>query len=217
VKADLRNFCPPIRFQGETKSCYAQAAIHAYETLRRKNYGDERKFSSQFVYYNSRLWKRDTDIDSGISADETLMAMFKYGACLESDFKYSIDDFAESPAPQIYINASFNKIRDVTKLDSLMDIWDCLDAGYPVIFNYMQHASQFTEAIEASGVIPMPKEHDVRVQNHAVCAVGYDIHKQHIIFANSYGDKWGDKGYGYLPFDFVRDVSLAGYFRTFKG
>ena len=25
----------------------------------------------------------------------------------------------------------------------------------------------------------------------------------HFIFRNSYGSRWGDKGYGYLPYDYV--------------
>jgi len=217
LTTDLRPFCPEVTYQGDAKTCYSKAAKFAFELIRRKYHNDYQSFSSQFINYNARLNRGATDADVPSTADDTLLGMEKYGVCLESDFPYSIDDYAESPAPQIYINAQQFRIVGIEKLNSLMDIWDCLDAGYPVIFNYMQHTSQFVEDVEASGLIPMPKVGDARVSSHAVCAVGYDIENQHIVFANSYGDKWGDHGYGYLPFDFIRNPKLAGYFRTFRG
>lgn len=217
MRADLRKHCPPIIFQGDSKSCYAQAAVFGYSLIRRQFHNDDRQFSAQYVYYNARLNRGAADLDGPTTADDTMQAMLSYGVCEEKDFPYSVDDYAESPAPQIYINASGNKITDVKKLTSLMDIRDTLDEGYPVIFNYLQHSSQFTEGVEATGVIPKPLSGDYAVSSHAVCAVGYDIHKQHVIFANSFGDRWGDAGYGYLHFDTVRDPKLANHFRTFKG
>jgi C1A family cysteine protease len=37
----------------------------------------------------------------------------------------------------------------------------------------------------------------------AICIVGYDDDKKLIKFKNSWGTKWGDKGYGYLSYNYV--------------
>lgn len=37
--------------------------------------------------------------------------------------------------------------------------------------------------------------------NHCVAIVGYDDDKKKLIIQNSWGDKWGDRGYTYYPYD----------------
>jgi hypothetical protein len=51
------------------------------------------------------------------------------------------------------------------------------------------------------GKVPMPKNDERRLGQHCVCVCGYD--KDYLTFANSWGTKWGDKGYGYLPWEYV--------------
>lgn len=38
---------------------------------------------------------------------------------------------------------------------------------------------------------------------HSVVLTGYDLEKEVFFFKNSWGDDWGQKGYGTLPFDYV--------------
>ena len=47
---------------------------------------------------------------------------------------------------------------------------------------------------------------------HAIVIVGYDEEKRLFTFRNSWGEDWGDKGYGYLPYDYVCDKDLASDF-----
>jgi C1A family cysteine protease len=47
---------------------------------------------------------------------------------------------------------------------------------------------------------------------HAVMAVMYDDIKKVFGCRNSWGDKWGDKGYFYLPYDFILDKKMASDF-----
>ena len=78
--------------------------------------------------------------------------------------------------------------------------------------------SSFSSAID--GEIPMPGPFDTNVALHALVAAGYDDEKTIAHFdpttgrtaisggalrvRNSWGTQWGDGGYGWLPYDYVR-------------
>jgi C1A family cysteine protease len=65
----------------------------------------------------------------------------------------------------------------------------------------------------ADGVIPVPGPDDQYLGGHAICVVGYDDTKKWFIVKNSWGPDWGDKGYCYLPYNFIdgyaRDMWIA--------
>ncbi|QLY26750.1 C1 family peptidase [Bdellovibrio sp. KM01] len=53
---------------------------------------------------------------------------------------------------------------------------------------------------------------------HAVLLVGYNTERRAFMFKNSWGPKWGDRGYGYVTFDHVDEFSdqpLYAYFDKF--
>lgn len=61
------------------------------------------------------------------------------------------------------------------------------------------------------GIIEAPAEGDEIIGTHAITLVGYDDAKERFTFANSWGTSWGDKGYGYLPYDFFDDRLVEGW------
>ena len=50
---------------------------------------------------------------------------------------------------------------------------------------------------------------------HAVVFTGYDDVKKLLQFQNSWGESWGDNGYGYLPYAYV-DKGYADDFWTIR-
>ncbi|CAE7569754.1 unnamed protein product [Symbiodinium pilosum] len=58
----------------------------------------------------------------------------------------------------------------------------------------------------------MPQPTDQQLGGHAVCAVGYDDFKQCFIVRNSWGEGWGDKGYFYMPYEYMCHPALASDF-----
>ena len=53
--------------------------------------------------------------------------------------------------------------------------------------------------------MPMPTIREEVKGRHAVIAVGYDNAARHFIILNSWGDTFGDKGYFYMPYEFIVD------------
>ena len=47
-------------------------------------------------------------------------------------------------------------------------------------------------------------------------AVGFDDSKQVFIIRNSWGEKWGDKGYFYMPYEYIKDTNLCSDFWVMK-
>src|SRR5262249_28953757 len=92
-----------------------------------------------------------------------------------------------------------------------------LASSIPVMFGLALFSS-FASA--GADEIPMPSPFDTRTALHALVAVGYDDAKTVSRFdpttggvqitggalrvRNSWGAEWGDGGYGWLPYDYVR-------------
>ena len=61
-----------------------------------------------------------------------------------------------------------------------------------------------------TGMIGIPKQTDDFMGGHAVIICGFDDKNKRFILRNSWGVYWGDKGYFYLPYDYISNKELCG-------
>lgn len=217
---------PPVEDQGSLNSCTANAVIGLAEFLIQRQVGDKLDLSRMFLYKSTRRllgWAGDT----GAYIRTTIKAMVLFGVPPEADWEYSPDLLDVEPEAFHYAFAQNFKAMSYARLDGYGTVPQGFDSrgaatldtlrrtlvdGLPVAFGFPVYQS--IENMGPDFVIPVPQgEKDKLVGGHAVMAVGYDdtvacsgqSKPGALIIRNSWGADWADCGYGYLPYDYVRD------------
>jgi C1A family cysteine protease len=209
-KVDLRSFMSPVENQENSNSCTANAMAGAYEYLanRLKGYSDD--FSRLFIYYNARELDGDTSLDEGTYLRSCIKVLQKYGTCSEQTWPFELHQIFEPPHDTAYEEAANFLIEDAYRVEVDLDTMrSCLAEGYPFAFGLTLFSS-FQKA-GANGLVPMPDpENEQHDGGHAMLCVGYSDVDQVFIVRNSWSDEWGDRGYCYIPYDYMTDPNLNG-------
>lgn len=204
---DLRDKCPPIYDQGSLGSCTANAVVGAYQYLNKSLLG-----SRLFLYYNTRFLDKTLHYDAGSTITQTINAARRFGICPETNWKYIPSRFKSRPNINAYTAANKNKILEYEQImPTISQLKACLAEGYPFICGILVYSSFMSNK---SGHVPLPKPGEEILGGHAVVCVGYN--KDGWIMRNSWGTKWGDKGYFYLPFSYLIDEMACDFWKITK-
>lgn len=209
---DMRAEMPPVFNQGNLGSCTANAACALVWYLGIKEGHDIVVPSRLFEYYNTRLLEGTTRQDSGASIRDAIKAMTRWGFCPESDWPYNIAAFAKKPPQAAYKDATKNIVRQyhaVPKAGS--QIKAALSQGNPVDFGFTVYQSFEGNAVASTGIVPMPLPSEQVLGGHSVLIVGYDDANSWYIVRNSWGEEWGDKGYCYMPYQFIEGRNASDF------
>jgi C1A family cysteine protease len=198
---DLRPFCTPIEDQEGIGSCTAQAGVGLVEYIELNQFQEYLDASRLFLYKVTRNLLGLTG-DTGAYVRTTFKALRLFGTVPESYYPYLTPQYDNEPSPFCYSFARNYQILRYLKLKDLTEVKGILDSGLPVAFGFTVFRSIFLPEVEETGVIKVPTQNDSVAGGHAVAAVGYDDKKRYIIIRNSWGERWGDRGYGYLPYQY---------------
>ena len=211
-KVDLRKFMTAVEEQVGS-SCVANALTGAYEYIAKREMQDESEVSRLFVYYNARYLNDAQNEDSGSFMEYAIKGLQEYGACSESNWPNDESLILEEPHEDAYAEAENFKITDSQSLGTDLDVWrNALAEGHPIAFALNTFES-FDEACNNKGRVSMPKKKEsVRETDdwHAMLAVGYSDPDKVFIVRNSWGKDWGEKGYCYIPYDYVINEDYNG-------
>lgn len=220
-QVDLRQWCSPIEDQGSLGSCTANAGIALVEYFQRRAFGKHIDASRLFLYKVTRNllgWTGDT----GAFLRDTMKALVLFGVPPEKNWPYKIADYEKEPSAFCYAFAQNYQAIEYYRLDPqgstpddvLNRLWANLAAGLPAMFGFTVYSS--ISQSSSDGCIPFPVATENIEGGHAVCAVGYDDNKVitnandgsfttgAFLIRNSWGTGWGEDGYGWLPYDYVR-------------
>lgn len=218
ARIDLRSKCPPVYDQGQLGSCTANAIAAAMEFDEKKQ-----KFkkifvpSRLFIYYNERVMEGTVNEDSGAMIRDGIKSISKLGDCPETLWRYDIAKFTQKPPKQCYDQAKRYKAVSYQKLfQDLNQFKGCLAAGYPFVFGFSVYQSFESKQVAKTGHVPMPSIKEKAIGGHAVLAVGYDDVNHWFIVRNSWGNKWGMKGYFTMPYAYLLNGNLSSDFWTVR-
>jgi C1A family cysteine protease len=195
---DLRLKCPPVYDQGNLGSCTANGIAAAIEFVQPGVMP-----SRLFIYYNERVIEGCQDQDAGAQIHDGIKTINNQGACTETDWPYDEDKFSVKPSDICYADALKDLISDYISLDTINDIKQCLNTGYPVVFGMTVYSSFEDNAVSITGMVPMPANDEEVIGGHCMMIVGYDDSKQCFIVRNSWGMGWGLSGYCYIPYEYI--------------
>jgi C1A family cysteine protease len=216
AKIDLRPFCPPVEDQKDLGSCTANALAGALEFLMKKDKVKFADMSRLFIYYNERVIEHTVRTDSGAMIRDGIKTLAKQGTCPETSWPYYIAKFAVKPPKACYTEALDYQILSYARLNTLDEMRACLAEGFPFVFGFAVYEGFESQKVAKTGVVEMPAAGERMLGGHAVLAVGYDDAAKRVIVRNSWGPKWGIKGYFTLPYAYVADRNLSDDFWTIR-
>jgi C1A family cysteine protease len=201
-RVDLRPYMSPIESQGELGSCTANAAAGVYEYLMRRLHNNSSfEVSRLFLYYNTRVLMGTEGEDSGAYEEAVIQSLLQDGVCDERTYPYVESRFTQTPNDNCYDEAQNHKIGRYECVGNDLDAWrSALAEGYPIFFGITVFPSFMNPR---NGRISMPRSGEPEDGGHAMCCVGYSDPDRVFIVRNSWGTQWGDRGYCYIPYDYI--------------
>lgn len=211
---DLRDKCPPIVDQGDLGSCTANAIAGAVQfDLMKQQVKDPFAPSRLFIYYNERVIEGSVDYDSGAEIRDGIRAISRIGVPPEADWPYDISKFTQKPSDKAFADARLTQAVAYGRVIQLIrQMQAILASGYPFVFGFTVYDSFESAQMDQTGIMPMPATTEEVLGGHAVMAVGYDDGKRMVTVRNSWGTGWGDKGYFYMPYEYITNPNLASDF-----
>jgi C1A family cysteine protease len=210
---DLRPRMPPVGDQGRLGSCTAWASTAAWRAELMKQGKPDMEPSELATYYWTRSLEGTTKVDAGASIRDAIKSLAKVGCAPEELWPYDIARFAKAPPAAVKKAAGAHQALEYQAVPQMEpDLKAALAEGYAVVIGISVYESFESPAANRTGIIPLPKRSERLLGGHAIALVGYDDPARYFTFRNSWGTGWGDKGYGYLPYDYVLSPSLASDF-----
>lgn len=210
--ADLRRYFSSVKNQGKQGACSSFSLTSVFEYFLNNETHQNDDMSEAYVYYNAREIQGDTSIDEGANLYNVIRGMAAKGVCLEALCPYDSSVFDKRPSNEAYEDGkehTVTKAKDVPV--SVESVKSAVNDGYPVVgcFRIFESLQENT-----NGFIPMPTDEERSHEEekfHAMVICGYNDKHGHFIVRNSWGTGFGDKGYCYLPYSYLRDSDLTRY------
>jgi len=217
-RLSLENYIKYIPSQENIDCCTASATLLAAETIMSMS-GKNIVFSRLFLYYVTRVIQNRIG-QRGAELKSTLEALSQFGVSTERTWPFvqqRIDKLPHQPAYQEALNYKVNSYESVC-VDQYKDY---LSMGIPIIVGMFtgRRFWSLKGSLETQNYLPINNDTNRLYKGHAVLCVGYDdnINGGSWIVANSLGLRWGDHGYGAIPYACNNELAESYVITKFAG
>lgn len=212
LEKDLREPWWKINDQGETGSCVGWASVDSvirWHFVKAGLLPKNKLLSPRFIWMASKETDEYTNepttfIESeGTSLKASLDIARKYGTVTEDFLPFDSGKLFQGETDEFFSIASRLKIRNYHRLDDPSDWRDWLAFNGPILSRLVVDKT-WDDAWDnpiRKGRLDTYKPHK-ESGGHAIAIVGYD--KKYFIVRNSWGPKWGDRGYGYATESYAK-------------
>lgn len=209
---DWTEYCPPVVDQGciSASSAHACVAMVQYFELRAR--GRVIEPSRMFVHQNA-LRLANSGMHGRVSLRTTLKAMVRFGLPPERFWPYDPARLETTADGFVYAFQQAMRGCRYVRLDAARDGQRVLNTVRSFLASGFVSAVGFPIVTTLSAVadIYFPVAWDACSGGHAVLLVGYDDNRRirsdkgAFLIRNSCGDQWGNKGYGWLSYRYIRE------------
>jgi len=211
---DYTSEMSPVKNQGSLGSCVGFAVVamkewqeqqeHLEELLEGKKYKRAAKhydLSEQWLYYKCKeidYWPNE----EGTSIRFAMQVLNKVGVPCEKAWPYN-ESYVGKPKRWANLVSKWALGGEYLRLDSPENIINSLRSNGPVCVGVACFIEIFYTT--NNGIVAYPNDPNNMYGGHAICLVGWNPETRMFKFKNSWGISWGQNGYGYLPYDYIKD------------
>jgi C1A family cysteine protease len=222
---DWREYCLPVQDQQDLGTSSAHACIALLQYFERRATGQVVAPSRLFLHANALRLSGSDSARGGAGLRVTMKAAIKFGLPPERFWPYDPASLSRVPDPYLYsFNTEYRDIRYV-RVDGVMQsggetlerVKSLLAGGFSCVLGFGVPSSLTNDP-----EIPFPTRFDSIRTGHAVTAVGYNDElrirstRGALLIRSSWGSKWGQDGYGWLPYRYVTDHLAADIWTTLR-
>lgn len=240
-EVDLKDAQTPVKDQANRGSCAYFTTTALFEQAFKKYFPDHHDINlseEYLIFANKALDKVNTREDAsylprniqtmktrGLHREESVPyshSWFESGmpcASYEDDTtapEFCRSHFGPDPAVQAALIPSDRYDVQVRSLRSIRDVQENLAAGFAVTISVPVNQNGWNGD---GGLVTHSQELEDQCQveadlcgGHTVLLTGYNEKDQVFYFKNSWGTGWGVKGYGRMPYDFVKNWSYGSFY-----
>lgn len=203
-----------VENQESIGSCTCNAGSSALEFVTARQSGSTPPQLSRLWLYAKVREFEGTPLgeDSGAFVRDVMKVLAKFGCPEERLWPYLVGKYADMPPSFLDGEAAKHKVALYYRCPTLGTIRASIAQGFPVVGGFDCPENLFSAECARTGVVKFPAADEGFEGGHAVLFTGYDDKLSLLEFMNSWGEGWGDFGFGRLPYDFVRKCLADDFF-----